>query len=88
MGQTPVADGTWHHVVGTYDGDVLRLYVDGVLDASATVGAMSLDVTADLVLGSHFATADYTLLGALSRVTLWNRALSGVEVLDHYLATR
>jgi len=25
----------WHHIVGTYDGSVKRIYVDGVLDATA-----------------------------------------------------
>ena len=88
VGQTVVADGTWHHVVGTWDGTVLRLYVDGRLDAEATVGATGLDVAADLFLGRNFATVDYVYDGALSRAAVWGRALSSVEVLDHYLATR
>src|SRR6185436_13884023 len=31
----PVNDGRWHHVVATYDGVTKRLYIDGVLRASA-----------------------------------------------------
>lgn len=34
-GQTAVNDGAWHHVVGTRDGKVLRLYVDGALDGTS-----------------------------------------------------
>jgi beta-galactosidase len=32
-----VNDGRWHHVAGIYDGQRLRLYVDGELDALAPV---------------------------------------------------
>lgn len=31
-GATPVLDGRWHHMVGTFDGTTLRLYVDGAQD--------------------------------------------------------
>ena len=34
-GSTEVPAGEWHHVCGTYDGQMIRLYVDGTLDASA-----------------------------------------------------
>lgn len=33
-GTTPIADDRWHFVVMVYDGSVLRLYVDGTLDAA------------------------------------------------------
>lgn len=36
--QSTAWDGTaWHHVAGTFDGSTVRLYVDGVLDASASL---------------------------------------------------
>ncbi|MHC4641409.1 MAG: LamG domain-containing protein [Planctomycetota bacterium] len=33
-GTVDVKDGWWHHVVGTYDGSKICLYVDGALDVS------------------------------------------------------
>lgn len=30
-----ICDNTWHHIVGTWDGSYLRLYVDGVLKGKA-----------------------------------------------------
>jgi serine/threonine protein kinase len=33
-GTTPVDDGQWHHIAGVCDGNELRLYIDGLLDAS------------------------------------------------------
>ncbi|MCY1296099.1 Concanavalin A-like lectin/glucanases superfamily protein [compost metagenome] len=38
-GVTNIADGLWHHVAVSHVGGTLRLFVDGVLDASAPVGA-------------------------------------------------
>ena len=81
-GNTDIADNTWHHVVGTYDGTTLRLYVDGVLDASSVVGGTSLNVTADIKLGHHFSSTNNTLVGELGEVGLWDRALTETEVLD------
>lgn len=88
-GQTPVDDGQWHLVVGTYDGNSLKLYVDGALEASAAVGSTTVDVAADLLFGHHFtATADYSFGGELSQADLWSRALTDVEVVELYLQTR
>lgn len=36
-GVTTISDDHWHFVVGTYDGIVARLYVDGVLEGSLSI---------------------------------------------------
>ncbi|HHA2858137.1 hypothetical protein B9Y88_03045 [Stenotrophomonas maltophilia] len=36
QGTTVIAVDTWHHVAMTYDGSVIRVFLDGVLEASAT----------------------------------------------------
>lgn len=88
VSNTVVADGTWHHVAGTYDGNTLRLYVDGVLDASVAVGAKAIDVAADLFLGRNFAGTDFGLAGTLDEVMIYGRALSATEVFQTYLSTQ
>jgi hypothetical protein len=35
-GTTFVSDDRWHHAVAVYDGTILRLYLDGALEATAT----------------------------------------------------
>jgi hypothetical protein len=35
-GKTDVEVGRWHHVVGTYDGATMRLYLDGKLESEST----------------------------------------------------
>ena len=40
-----VADGNWHHLAVSYDNNVARVFVDGTLDVSLTIGADSLTQT-------------------------------------------
>lgn len=80
IGNTVVADDTWHHVVGVYDGTQMRLYVDGVEDAVATVGASSINTTSPLRLGYHFTSNDFRFDGTLDDVRIYDRALSSGEV--------
>ena len=79
-GNTVVADGAWHHVVGIFDGTSLHLYVDGVLDASKTIGATTLDTTAPLRLGEHFSSNNFRLAGTLDEVRIYDRALDAAAV--------
>jgi hypothetical protein len=51
LGSTRVADERWHFGVSTYDGDTLRLYVDGDLDASS-VYSTGTTLGGDLFQGS------------------------------------
>lgn len=38
---TNIDDGEWHHVAGTYDGNSLRVYVDGVEEAESNIGKVT-----------------------------------------------
>jgi len=72
-------DGTWLHVAGTYDGLILRLYVNGVLDNEVS-GLTTIAVnTQDLTIGAQ-SDGQYGLLGALDDARIYNRALSGAEI--------
>lgn len=85
--QSIVGDGSWHLVVGAFDGSVMRIYVDGLLDRELTSGPTTLDVTAPPSLGHHFdGQANYG--GFLDTVRLYDRSLSDLEVFDLYLETR
>lgn len=44
----------WQHLALTFDGTMLRLYLNGVLDAERTIGAGTIDTNAqDVFIGAH-----------------------------------
>jgi len=80
-------DGGWHHIVGTYDGSVVRLFVDGSEIGTANIGPSAIAYgtavfLGDLSIGSYGdlnpALADWR--GDIDEVGIWNRALSAAEV--------
>ncbi len=85
----PVTAGQWHHVVGTYDGTAVRLYVDGLERAAAPLTGTIPPIGAGgfLTIGSEDG---HTLCpscvgtryfhGMIDDVQIFNRALSSAEV--------
>ena len=70
-------DGTWIHVAATFDGTTMKLYVDGVLDASMTVPASVAINDLPLAIGGQ---AGRFFNGALDDVRVYGRALSDEEI--------
>jgi hypothetical protein len=84
----PLAMNRWHHLVGTYDGTAVRLYVDGQLDGQAAAsGPVNLtdDVLAIGRLGSVDANHFY---GDLDEVAVYDHALPAGRVAAHHQAGR
>jgi hypothetical protein len=42
-GANDVTGGTWHHVVATYDGSYMRIYVDGIQDPNVLVKTNAIE---------------------------------------------
>ena len=71
--------GTWEHVVGTWDGAMLRLYVDGrEIGSRAFAGVPGLP-TNDLQIGDY-ADSDKYFDGALDEVALYDHALTADQI--------
>ena len=72
---------TWYHLAGTYDGEELKAYKDGVLITTndAPSGPPVVE-TGTLKLGRH-ATAEQYFTGTVDEVRIYDRALSAQEVL-------
>jgi serine/threonine protein kinase len=75
----------WHHLAMTFDGEVLRCYLDGTLAAETAVGQRRPSCPQPLAIGrqvgSHGATR---YVGRLDDVRIYNRALSAAEIQDHF----
>jgi len=84
VGDTGVAiDDQWHHLALTYDGSVQSVYLDGVLKASATVGAITNQRTSNrYCIGSTSWNASNRPVGGnICEVRVWKVARSAAEIL-------
>jgi concanavalin A-like lectin/glucanase superfamily protein len=73
--------GETYRAYGTYDGAVIRLYINGELVASTPfVNTVRRPGTADLSIGRTAWTGGAKLDGWMSAVGLWDRALTPVEI--------
>jgi proline iminopeptidase len=74
--------GKWYHLAGTYDGNTIAAYVNGVgIGRESASGRMSID-EADLYIGKgdpEFSYGEY-FHGALDEIRLWNVARSEKEI--------
>jgi hypothetical protein len=75
-------DGTaWMHLAATFDGATMRLYVNGVLDASQTHAVSIPQNTQPLAIGSQSLLETGRLFsGAVDEVRVYSRALSAAEI--------
>jgi hypothetical protein len=84
--------GAWTHLAASYDGDSVRLYVNGVLFDVLPVGEHELGLKSSahipLHLGFNEPWPNEVLAGLLDDVALWDAALMDEEIGDLYAGTR
>jgi hypothetical protein len=73
---------TWHHVAFTADGTNMRLYVDGLLKATAANALSNYGTSADLfnIGGSVWDATGNNLNGAIDEVRVWNVARTQSQI--------
>jgi hypothetical protein len=79
--------GTWYHVVATYDGTTMRLYVNGVLENSLATGLSVENHTQQFALGKLSNGSSY-YNGLMDEVAVYGSALSQQQITEHYNAGR
>lgn len=78
---------TWHHVVGTWDGTTLRLYVDDAQVATATPSAAPVAGINGITIGrSHDTGGTPFFPGRIDEVAIYSTALSAARITAHYNA--
>ncbi|MBX3208285.1 MAG: LamG domain-containing protein [Labilithrix sp.] len=90
LGSAPLSVGQWHHVVGTFDGSTLRLYVDGSrVDQGATAVKIPTR-TSTLAVGhqSCACSAINSFLGAVDELAVYDKALTEMQISAHYAAAK
>jgi beta-galactosidase len=79
-GVTVVAPDTWHHVAGVYDGQEVKLYVDGKLDSKQSWTQGIGRNNADVLIGENAERKGRCFDGLLDDVRIYNYALSESEI--------
>ncbi len=81
----------WYHVVGTYDGTNINIYVDGALGGSTPLASeLRANTNSDVPL-TFGARADgvsgfFTYAGQIDEAAVYDVALSPAQILAHYQA--
>ena len=75
-------------VAGTYDGSVARIYVDGQLSGSTTMGTSRSAGNTDVVLGARHKRGQLEnyFQGEMDQLVIYDRALTDAEILSMYSA--
>lgn len=81
---TPITAG-WHHVVGTYDGVKLALFLDGAeLGGASDTRSAAVKATPFFVGASRMAS-NYTFVGRIDEAAVYEKALAADRIHAHYV---
>ena len=89
--EQPFELGEWNHVVGTYDGKAIKLFVNGQLagESSDQSGEIAYPDRAWFEIGAYHDKDEYfRLKGALHEVRLYGAALTAEEIAEQFAATK
>ncbi len=85
-----ITQGTWHHICATYDGVLIRFYVDGDLKATTAASIKLPKSNMPLFLGKEGLVGDERyFFGLLDEARIWNKARAQEEIkrdMTHRLA--
>lgn len=80
-GTTALATGTWYHLAATFDGTVLKVFVNGVLENTTTVSGDIDTNTMNLNIGcGYYTSATQCFDGTIDEARVYNRALTDTEI--------
>ena len=81
---TGLLQDTWYHVGMTYDGAVLKCYLNGELDGSLSVAGSVQTSDGSLRIGAYApingTQSKHFFPGLIDEVEFYNRALSSTEI--------
>ncbi|MBF0216910.1 MAG: S8 family serine peptidase [Candidatus Omnitrophica bacterium] len=73
----------WYNVIMTFDGAVMKGYINGIMAFSVNYAGIGMDFAANILLGGRDPGSD-SLSGALKDVRVYNSALSGADIMNVY----
>ena len=81
-----VDDDLWHNIVGTYDGNNIGLYIDGIKQGVDTTYIGTINTIANSTYIGARAAASERFIGLLDEARIYNAALSSSQIKQNYIA--
>ncbi|MCB0332834.1 MAG: hypothetical protein KDD55_04995, partial [Bdellovibrionales bacterium] len=72
----------WTHIAATYDGSIIRLFLNGLLDSSTAHSGEILEDNRPLTLGAQPGSLSSALNGCIDDFVIYNRVLTGDEIIE------
>ena len=80
--------GVWHHVAGTYDGSMMKIYVDGQIKGQLPASGLIATTADSLFIGSKFATNpppfNSDFIGIIDDIRIYSVALTADQIAQLY----
>ena len=83
---TEIQKDVWYYVVGTYDGNQMRIYINGTLENTKTVSGNFITSTNPVYIGSRSGIERF-FNGTIDEVNIYNYVLTPSEILQRYNQT-
>ncbi|MBN2778681.1 MAG: LamG domain-containing protein, partial [Bacteroidales bacterium] len=85
----------WHHIAGTFDGQYVKIYIDGILYDTENIGSSGNTITYDgdnsTILGEEAGAlnipAGYNFAGKIDEVRFWNTARTEAQIQENMMKT-
>jgi len=84
-----ISNNNWHNLSCVYDGATKKIYVDGAeVGSKAYTQTLRTGQTGERIGAYGGGTPSYYFNGRIDEVRVYNRALTSIEILDLYNATK
>ena len=80
----PSTNQLWHHIVATWNGNLIRLYQNGLLTDSIPLSVTLNQCNEPMMIGKRSFQNDLHFDGVIDDIGMWNRALTQQEIIDLY----
>jgi len=79
-----ISTGSWYHLVGVYDGNSVKIYINGELKKEVAKTGNQATSTNNLIIGARIPGGYFN--GIIDEARIYNRALNTGEILERYNA--
>ena len=78
-----LVNGNWYHVAGVYDGEYMRVYINGVLEGEDDEGAFTIQQSSGMLAFGRLGDIDAEYLdGKIDEVRIWNVARTQTQIVS------